>query len=244
MSIHIGIVMDGNGRWATDQGLPRTAGHNAAIEVAINLAKACTSLEVTTLSLYAFAIKNWQRDRSEVDHLWILFRTLFKKRAQEFIDEGCRFRLLGNRSGIPSGTLELIEEIETVSAKNTRLLLQIGLNYGGLDEIVRATKAIAEAVSLGELQPAAVNETEIRKRLDTKEAPDPDIIIRTGVDQNRGETDTHAWRGSGFLQFQSTQTCGIAMTTRFPDMTPKHLKEALRLAKLNSRLFGGQRKEG
>ena len=242
MSLHIGIVMDGNGRWATDQGKTRSEGHSEAIEVAIDLAKACPDLGITTFSLYAFAIKNWQRDKAEVDHLWFLFRSLFEVRAQELIDNDCRFRLLGNRDGIPADVLKTIEAVEARSSNNKKLLIQIGLNYDGVDEIVRATKKIAEQVEAGKLTAEAVTEAEIRKQLDTKDAPDPDIIIRTGVDQNKGETDTHLWRGSGFLQFQSAQTYGIAMTARFPELTPNHLKEALRVAELDKRLFGGQRK--
>lgn len=233
--MHIGIIMDGNGRWATAQGLPRLSGHAAGVETVKTLIRACPQLGVDTVTLFAFAIANWKRDRAEVDGLWVLFQAFLKKDMEELLEEGVRVRIIGDRNGLPREVLHAAEQLEHDSEVNGKFLLQIALNYDGIDEVARMLReAITNNVPKEEITAAYVE-----NHLDTQAGNNPDIVLRTGMPS---PNDTMSvWRSSAFLLIQSAQSVCVSVETLWPDFTPEHLAEVIAYADPDSRLFGGQR---
>jgi undecaprenyl diphosphate synthase len=236
MSLHIGIIMDGNGRWATLQGMPRLFGHKAGIEAVRTVVRGCPVIGVTTVTLFAFAIANWKRDKKEVDGLWQLFLTFFKTDIQELVDEGVRVVCIGDRSGLPSDVLLEVERVEAISKENTTMLLQIALNYDGVDEVVRLVKRAIK----NNVEASIVDTKYITDNLDTEAGNDPDIIIRTGMDKTHDGMSI--WRSSAFLPIQSAQSVCVSSEILWPDFTPADLEKIIAYAKPEARLFGGQRK--
>jgi undecaprenyl diphosphate synthase len=234
--MHVGIIMDGNGRWATAQGLPRLLGHKAGIDAVKAVIKDCSSLNVDTVTLFAFAIANWKRDKEEVDGLWKLFHQFFSEDVEELLREGVRVVCIGNRTGLPPDVLEEVVKVEEDSKNNSKSLLQIALNYDGVDEVVRMMqKVITDGVSASEITPAYID-----THLDTEPNNVPDIIVRTGMDASRDGMSL--WRSSAFLPLQSVQSVCVSSEVLWPDFTVEHLKKIIDFAKPELRLFGGQRK--
>jgi len=238
---HIGIILDGNGRWATGRGKPRLFGHTTGFKNVLSIIKSCPECGVHTLTLYAFAIANWKRDRKEVDGLWNIFRYFFDTEVQKMQENGVRLRMIGNRDGVPEDVRALIEEAETNSKDNTRVVVQIALNYDGVDEVTRATQRLAKDVKAGALDPNEINQQLIVRALDTGDVDPPDIIIRTGLPQVESDSGMALWRSSSFLQLQSAQAVCVSTPVLWPDFSKKDLQAAIRFAKPNDRLFGGQR---
>lgn len=233
--MHIAIILDGNGRWATRQGLPRLAGHKQGIETFREIVRICPELSINTLTVYAFAIANWKRNQEEVDGLWELFRTFFEHDVAELLENDVRVRVIGRRDGLPEDVLKLIEDVEARSKDNQAALVQIALNYDGIDEVARLLqKAIAEGVT-----PEEVDSEYILNHLDTESGNEPDIVIRTGMPSPEGELAV--WRGSSFLPLQSTQSVCVSTTTLWPAFTKEHLEAIIQFADPDARLFGGQR---
>ena len=221
---HIGIIMDGNGRWAEMRGLKRVEGHKRGVERVTEIVEAAQALGVEVLSLYAFSIENWKRPEDEVSVIMDLLEATLSKEFLNFMREGVRFRIIGNRERLPSHVRGVIETIETETSVNSRLVLQCALSYGGRDEIIRAVRKI---ISSG-TAPGEVNEETLGSMLDTAGIPDPDLIIRTSGEE----------RLSNFLLWQSAYSEFYFTDTLWPDFTREELMEALREFRKRSRRFG------
>ncbi len=234
--MHIALILDGNGRFATAQNQPRLFGHEAGIKTLKLIAEACPALGIKTLTVYAFAIANWNRDKEEVDGLWFLFRQMFQNELQELAQAGIRIRVIGKRDNLEADVQQLCAEIEEQTKDNKTSLLQIALNYDGVDEVARfVQKVIKEGVKA-----EAITADYIKNHLDTEASDEPDIIVRTGMPAPQGELGL--WRSSSFLLLQSAQSVCVSTTTLWPDFSIDHLKEIIQYADPDSRLFGGQRK--
>lgn len=233
--MHIGIIMDGNGRFATKQGLPRLSGHNAGVQAVREIVKSCPAHGIHAITLYAFAIANWKRDKEEVDGLWLIFHTFISQDVQELIDQGVQVVVIGNRAGLPDDVRLAVEKVEEASKENTAFLLQIALNYDGVDEVARMLqRAIADRIAEKEATVAYV-----RTHLDTHAGNEPDIVIRTGMPAP--QNGLGVWRSSAFLPLQSVQSVCVSTDVLWPDFTIDHLKEIIDFANPDARLFGGQR---
>lgn len=234
--LHVAIIMDGNGRWATKQEQPRLFGHTHGVEAVKCIVRACPDLGVGTVTLFAFAIANWKRDKEEVDGLWEIFHTFFHNDIAELIDGGVRVRVIGRRDGLPEKVLAEIEKAEADSGENDTFLLQVALNYDGIDEVTRLIeRVVSDGVKATDITPEFVV-----THLDTEPNNDPDIVIRTGMDA--AHDGMSIWRSSAFLPLQSVQSVCVSSEVLWPDFTPEHLEKIIAYAKPEARLFGGQRK--
>ena len=221
---HIGIIMDGNGRWAEMRGLPRSEGHKRGVERAKEIMEAACSLGVEVLSLYAFSIENWRRPEDEIGVIMGLLENTLKNQIETFMREKIRFRVLGNRSRLPEHILSLIELTEQATARNDRLTAQFALSYGGRDEIIRAVRrALRERI-----EPDQLTEELFSSLLDTEGQPDPDLIIRTS-----GEL-----RLSNFLPWQSAYAEFYFTNTLWPDFTREEFLDAIHDYRMRERRFG------
>ena len=206
---HVAIIMDGNGRWATQRGRPRLFGHHAGAKRVREIVEACPELGVKYLTIFAFSTENWKRTQAEVAGLMSLFRRYITKEAQALNLEGVRVRFIGDRVRLDRKLIALMDELETLTIANTRVNLTIAINYGGRDEVARATKRLAEDVAQGRLSPSDVDEETLPKYLDTHVLPDPDLVIRTS-----GEA-----RISNFLLWQSAYAEYEFIDTLWPDFS-------------------------
>ncbi len=223
---HIGIIMDGNGRWAKARHLPRTEGHRKGVETLKTLIRYCRDIEIAHLTVYAFSTENWRRPPAEISVLMGLFREYLLSVTDA---EGVRTRFIGDRSPMESDIRALMEKIETGSANNTRMTLNVAMNYGGRSEIVKATREIVQEVQSGKLELAAIDEQVISDHLYTQSQPDPDCIIRPSGEH----------RLSNFLLWQSAYSEFIYMDVLWPDFSPQHLNAALWAYSERNRRFGG-----
>lgn len=173
---HVAIIMDGNGRWATSWGLPRLAGHKRGADRVREIVEACPKLGVTHLTLFAFSTENWSRPAAEVSGLMRLFRRYIKKEGARLVAEGARVRFIGGRERLESDLQALMGGLEMQTRDNDRLHLTVAINYGGRDEILRATRRIAEAVRAGQLRAEDITSDTMSDYLDTAGLPDPDLI--------------------------------------------------------------------
>ncbi|MCI2398365.1 polyprenyl diphosphate synthase [Aliiroseovarius sp. N1Y82] len=201
--------MDGNGRWAQRQGKPRLFGHHAGAKRVREIVEACPDLGVKYLTIFAFSTENWKRTQTEVAGLMSLFRRYITKEARALRDEGVRVRFIGDRVRLDAKLIALMDELEEMTSMNDRVHLTIALNYGGRDEVARATKRLAQDVADGKLDPATVDEETLPKYLDTCVLPDPDLVIRTS-----GEA-----RISNFLLWQSAYAEYEFIDTLWPDFS-------------------------
>lgn len=224
---HVAIIMDGNGRWAVNRGWPRLVGHGRGAERIKQLVKACPDMGVNWLTVYAFSTENWKRSTEEVLGLMGIFARYIEHEAGSMANEGVRMRFIGARERLSSKLQRLMAGIEAKTANNTRLNLTVAINYGGRDEILRASQRLAAKIAAGEL----VNPTEadFAACLDTAGHPDPDLVIRTS-----GEART-----SNFLPFQAAYAEYEFTPTLWPDFTPEHLAAILDRFGLRERRFGG-----
>ena len=206
---HVAIIMDGNGRWATQRGRPRLFGHHAGARRVREIVEACPALNVDYLTIFAFSTENWKRTQVEVAGLMSLFRRYIFKEMQDFVKENVRVRFIGDRVKLDRKLIGLMDEAEAMTAHCTGTNLTIALNYGGRDEVARATKRLAEDVAKGRLKPEDVDEETLPKYLDTCVLPDPDLVIRTS-----GEA-----RISNFLLWQSAYAEYEFIDTLWPDFT-------------------------
>ncbi len=226
---HLGIIMDGNGRWAKKRGLPRPAGHTAGAAVFKTIVRYCSSIGIQYLTIYAFSTENWKRPPDEVGALIKLFKQYLDDALRNFLNENIRVRFIGDTTAFPNDLRKLIFETEKVSENKTGMVLNIALNYGGRAEITRAVKSLAQDVKDGKLAPEQISEASIEERLYTAGQPDPDLIIRPS-----GEN-----RVSNFLLWQSAYSEYIIMDILWPDFKPKDLDQALREYAHRNRRFGG-----
>lgn len=222
---HVGIIMDGNGRWAKQRGLPRTAGHEAGYDNLHRLLPSVIDLGIEILTIYAFSTENWRRPAIEVRALLALLERAIGQEVDELDEQGVRIRHLGREQGIEGRLLAEIRRAEQRTAHNDRLLLNIAFNYGGRAEIVDAVRSI---VAEG-LPPEEITEETISNHLSTSGLPDPDLIIRTG-----GEM-----RLSNFLIWQASYAEIYSTSTLWPDFDRDALYCALLEYERRERRFGG-----
>lgn len=221
--------MDGNGRWATNRGWPRLVGHRKGAERVKQIVSAAPDMGIKWLTIYAFSTENWKRSTEEVLGLMAIFARYIQREADRMAAEGVRMRFIGDRSKLDPKLQRLMAGIEARTAGFSRLNLTVAINYGGRDEILRATRALAQEVAEGRLDPNDVTEAAITQRLDTGGLPDPDLVIRTS-----GETRT-----SNFMIWQSAYAEYEFTPTLWPDFGPQELSDILARFDNRERRFGG-----
>jgi undecaprenyl diphosphate synthase len=226
---HVAIVMDGNGRWATQRGWPRLVGHRSGAERVREIVRACPDLGIRWLTIYAFSTENWKRSTEEVLGLMAIFARYIEREADRLAAEGVRLRFIGDRSRLDAKLQRMMAGIEARTAGLNRLHLTVAINYGGRDELTRTMRGIAADVAAGTLAPAAVTEALISTRLDTGDLPDPDLVIRTS-----GETRT-----SNFLPWQCAYAEWEFTPTLWPDFSKEELAAIVARFGNRERRFGG-----
>lgn len=210
---HVAIIMDGNGRWAQARGRPRLFGHHAGARRVREIVECCPSLGIKYLTIFAFSTENWKRTQVEISGLMSLFRRYISKEMKALAARNVRVRFIGDRLRLDDKLVRLMDELERETETNDETHLTIALNYGGRDEVARATKRLAEDVATGLLSPADVDEETLPRYLDTHVLPDPDLVIRTS-----GEA-----RISNFLLWQSAYSEYEFIDTLWPDFTAEEL---------------------
>ena len=225
---HVAIIMDGNGRWAQARGRPRLFGHHAGAKRVREIVEACPDLGVKYLTIFAFSTENWKRTQVEVAGLMSLFRRYITKESRDLRDEGVRVRFIGDRVRLDDKLVSLMDELEQMTEGNDRVHLTIALNYGGRDEVARATKRLAEDVAAGRVKPEDVDEETLPKYLDTCVLPDPDLVVRTS-----GEA-----RISNFLLWQSAYAEYEFIETLWPDFSAEIFAELVGRFGKRDRRFG------
>lgn len=225
---HIAVIMDGNGRWATRQGLPRLAGHRQGARALKALLHCCKDWRIGTLTAYAFSAENWQRPTEEVNFLMVLFERLLHKELAEMHQEGVRISFIGNLSALPDSLQRQIEYSMTETASNQAIRFNIALNYGSRNEIVRACREVVKQAQQGKISYEEVNHSLFEQYLYTAGTLDPDLLIRTS-----GEM-----RLSNFLLWQMAYTEMYFTNTLWPDFDRAALHQALLTYQRRDRRFG------
>ncbi len=229
---HIGIIMDGNGRWAKKRMLPRSAGHAAGSENFKTIARYCNKIGIRYLTVYAFSTENWKRPKKEVDGIMDLLRKYLKD-SSNFKSENIRLKFIGELSVLPEDIKELIKQAEFDSKDATGLTVNLAVNYGGRDEILHAVKSICSDVKSGKMSVDDVTEDTISERLYTSDQPEPDFIIRPS-----GE-----YRLSNFLVWQSAYAEFWYSDVLWPDFSSDDLEIAIDDFNKRNRRFGGVEEE-
>ena len=226
---HIAIFMDGNGRWAQRRGLPRTLGHRAGGEALRRVVNAAGQIGIAVLTTYAFSTENWKRPPEEVDFLMSLFSEYLDNEIDDLHNKGVEIRFSGKITELADNLQQKIDHAQKMTAGNSKLVLNIAVNYGGRAEIVQAVQAIGQKILTKELTPAGISEQVIASHLYTADLPDPDLLIRPSGDQ----------RISNFLLWQAAYTELWFTDVHWPDFTAKHLVEAILDYQGRERRFGG-----
>jgi undecaprenyl diphosphate synthase len=234
MPRHIAIIMDGNGRWAVRQGLPRVAGHERGSRTVRDIVTECARLQKLTgrpecVTLYSFSTENWKRPPEEVAFLMEMYGRYLAAELPTLMENNLRFRQIGRREGLPAEVLAEVDAAVAATAKNTGMVLSLAVNYGSRSEIVDAVRQIAEAAQSGRLQPADIDEAAIETRLYTAGLPDPDLLIRTA-----GEM-----RLSNYLLWQISYAELYVTDVLWPDFGAADLQAALKSFASRGRRFGG-----
>ena len=225
---HIAIILDGNRRWARNKNIPTLQGHTAGAKNLEKIANYCSKIGVKYLTVYAFSTENWKREKEEVDYLMKLFAKYINDFDRKFKDATARIRLAGDITRLPEYLQEKVRDIEERTKNNTGLTVNLCINYGGREEIVNATKILAERVKNNELSIEDITEEMISQNLRTGDAPDPDLFIRPG-----GEI-----RLSGFLLWQSSYSELYFADPLWPDFNEKELEKAIDEFNKRKRRFG------
>lgn len=228
---HVAIIMDGNGRWAQARGRPRLFGHHAGARRVREVVEACPDLGVNYLTVFAFSTENWKRTQTEVAGLMSLFRRYIAKETRALASRNVRVRFIGDRVRLDEKLTKLMDQMERETASNDGVNLTIALNYGGRDEVARATRRLAQDVADGKLNPDDVNEETLPRYLDTHVLPDPDLVIRTS-----GEA-----RISNFLLWQSAYAEYEFIDTLWPDFSAEELARLCASFGAKDRRFGAVR---
>jgi len=226
---HVALVMDGNGRWAKDRGLPRTAGHEAGEASLLDCVHGALELGIGWLSAYAFSTENWKRSPDEVRFLMGFNRDVIRRRRDEMHEMGVRIRWAGRRPRLWRSVIQELEAAERLTAKNDRLTLTMCVNYGGRAEIADAVVRIAEQVKAGRIDPNKINERMIARHLDEPDMPDVDLFVRSSGEQ----------RTSNFLLWQSAYAEMVFLETLWPDFDRRHLWQACEIYADRDRRYGG-----
>jgi len=227
---HVAIIMDGNGRWAQQRGLPRVAGHRAGAEAVRRAMQAAVDNGVEVLTLYAFSSENWRRSAEEISDLTSLMRFYLERELKTLEKEKVRLKLIGDYSAFGPELVDRLKKALERTAGNDRLTLVVALNYGSRAEIAEAARKLGERVAAGEMQAEAIDETSIAQELQTHGLPDLDLLIRTS-----GEV-----RLSNFLLWQAAYAELLFLDTLWPDFDEKAFADALDRFATRQRRFGGR----
>ncbi|MFW6046419.1 MAG: isoprenyl transferase [Candidatus Woesearchaeota archaeon] len=225
---HVGIIMDGNGRWAEKKGLPRIKGHHEGVKSVESVIKKSIELKIKYLTIYAFSTENWKRPKKEVKGLIKLFKEFIKKKINKIKEQKVKLNFIGKTDRFPQDMVELTKKAEKLSKENNRLILNIALNYSGRSEIIKAAKEISKRVKEGKMDIKDINENVFNQHLYTKEIPDPDLIIRTSGEK----------RLSNFLSWQSAYSEFYFPKTYWPDFREKEFLNAIKEYSKRDRRFG------
>ena len=227
---HIAIIMDGNRRWAKNNGLSTKEGHKAGSKNLENIARFCNKIGIKYLTVYAFSTENWKRSKAEVSALMFILKANLDAMLRRMDTENIRIRVIGEKENIPEDIQPRIDKLVEKTKNNTGLTLNIAFNYGGRAELVHATKVIAEKVKNGELSLEDINENTISENIYTAGQPDPDLMIRT----------SRELRTSNFLPWQLTYTEFYFPDKHWPEFSEKDLIEAIKVYQGRNRRFGGR----
>ncbi len=225
---HIAIIMDGNGRWATRRGLPRSLGHKKGAEVVKNITRAAAEQGIQYLTLYAFSTENWQRSPEEVSYLMTLLREYLKSDLTELRDNQVRIRFIGERYMLAEDIQQMMCDLEEETADFTKMTLCIALSYGSRQEIISAVKKIAQSVKSGDIPLEDIDINLFSDMLYTKGMPDPDLLIRTSGEK----------RISNYLLWQLAYSEFEFTDVLWPDFTPEHLHQIIENFKTRERRYG------
>jgi undecaprenyl diphosphate synthase len=225
---HIAIIMDGNGRWAARRHLPRSAGHKAGMEALRRNVELCREIGVPILSVYAFSTENWRRPAEEVGFLMRLFIQYLEAEVALMNEQGIRLGFLGTKDALPAAVRQALEQAQAATSQNRQMLLNIAVNYGGRDELVRAARELAAQVAAGKLRPDEIDERLISAALDTAGQADPDLMIRPSGEQ----------RLSNFLLWQGAYSELYFSERLWPDFNKRDLLAAILDYQGRSRRFG------
>ncbi|WP_108831734.1 isoprenyl transferase [Aedoeadaptatus coli] len=229
MPKHLGIIMDGNGRWAKARNMPRTYGHKEGVKRVLEIVRACYKLNIPYLSLYAFSTENWKRPEQEVSNLMYLLHTFIDQYIDELDENGVKLNIMGDLSALGEKTRKMVLGAVERTESNGDLILNIGLNYGGQDEILRAAKALAQKAVDGEISVDAIDKEDFERELYTKNQPPLDLLIRPS-----GEL-----RVSNFMLWQLAYAEFWFSDILWPDFTEDTLKKAIDDYQTRDRRFGG-----
>lgn len=226
---HVAIIMDGNGRWAKQRGLPRIMGHRRGVDAVRETVRAAGECGLKYLTLFAFSSENWRRPQSEVSDLLGLLKAFIRRDLAELHKENVRVRIIGDRAGLKDDVRALLEEAEQTTRDNTALTLIIAFNYGSRNEIARAAASLALDLAEGRIDAAEITPEAISGRLDTAGIPDPDLIIRTSGEE----------RLSNFLLWQAAYSEFLFIPDYWPDFNRQTLVAAIDQYMTRDRRFGG-----
>ena len=229
---HVAIIMDGNGRWAKQRGLPRSEGHKQGAKVFKRICEYAADRGIKYLTFYAFSTENWSRPEEEVRNIMNLFRDYLyeaEERKVENEEKGMRLRYIGDREGLPEDIIHLVNQLEKQSADKVKTTVNLAVNYGGRNELLKACKAIAQECADGVRTPESITEDDISSKLYTAGQPDPDLIIRPS-----GE-----FRLSNFLIWQAAYSEFLYSNILWPDYTEDDFDAALEEYARRNRRFGG-----
>jgi len=225
---HVAVIMDGNGRWAKERGLPRLEGHRAGAESVRTICKSCIEKNIPYLTLYAFSSENWKRPRHEIDGLMALLERFLKTKMKDFDRQGVRLHAIGRLDRLPPKTRKALENAIEQTKSNTKLNLILSLSYGSREEIVDATRDIAMEVAAGKISIQDVDNELFSNHLYTADFPDPDLLIRTS-----GEM-----RLSNFLLWQLSYAEIYVTKVFWPDFRGEEFEKAIEAYRLRHRRFG------
>lgn len=226
---HVAIIMDGNGRWATERGLPRSAGHRQGVEALRRTVRAAGDIGIGVLTLYSFSSENWSRPASEVRFLLELLRRFIRTDVAELHQANVRVMMIGDRDGLEGTLRTMVEEAEALTRENDGMKLVIAFNYGSRQEITRAVRVIARKVAEGKIAPGDITPAVIGDHLDTGGLPEPDLLIRTGGEQ----------RLSNYLLWQCAYTEFVFIPDYWPEFGAELLGRAISAYRMRDRRFGG-----
>lgn len=230
---HVGIILDGNGRWAKKRMMPRNFGHMQGSRVLEQICEDADEVGIKYLTVYVFSTENWKRSQKEVDGLMKILRDYLKTCVKRARKNNMKVRIIGRRDRLDDDIIKSIDELEESSRDNTGLVFQVALDYGGRDEIVRAVRKLAEDVNRGKVKPEDVTENSFESYLDTAGIPDPDLIIRTSGEK----------RTSNFLVWQGAYAELDFPEILWPDFNRNRLIEAIERYNKRDRRFGGVKEE-
>ena len=226
---HVAIIMDGNGRWATKKGLPRSFGHNQGVSVLKKILKAAKNLGCKVITVYAFSTENWTRPTKEVDFLINLFSQVLKNEIKEINEESTKIKFIGDLTPFPKNLKEIISSSESLTKNNNKFLFNVCVNYGGRQEIVKVAKELALKSSSGEIKPSEINEKLFNSELLTRGIKDPELLIRTSGEK----------RISNFLLWQLAYSEIYISDVLWPDFNEFEFLKAIIDYQSRNRRFGG-----